>query len=28
LPPGVPSVRISGYGDPMMEEQIDSVKVQ
>ena len=29
LPPGVPSVRISGYGDPvMMDEQIDSVKVQ
>lgn len=29
LPPGVPSVRISGYGDPvLMDEQIDSVKVQ
>jgi len=29
LPPGVPSVRISGYGDSaMMDEQIDAVKVQ
>ena len=28
LPPGVPSVRISGYGDPMMDETVESVKVQ
>lgn len=28
LPPGVPSVRISGYGDPMMDETVDTVKVQ
>lgn len=28
LPPGVPSVRISGYGDPVLDEPIESVKVQ
>jgi hypothetical protein len=29
LPPGVPSVRISGYGDSaMMDETVESIKVQ